>query len=115
MVVLGINGARKPYVSIGLSRLGATILVGSSHERLELGVSFIEIFLGFLRTYTVFKAIYRIELVDSTAIQLVNTFKSFLPKCLLVVGQKKPSKFLSLEKIFAVVLSFGHCKYFCPV
>lgn len=50
------------------------------------------------------------KLADSVRIQLVDTSKSFLTDCLLVVSEKQAPELLPLEEVLPVVLGLGHSK-----
>ena len=54
------------------------VLIGFVHEWFHCGVSLIEIFLCFFHADRFFKGIHLIELTDSAAVQLIDTFERLL-------------------------------------
>ena len=114
-MVLRINGSRQADVATSLCSSRTAIFVGSSHEWLELRISFVKVLLSFLGANAVFEAINRIEFVHCAAIQLVYTLECLLPEGFLVVGQEQTTEFLSLEEVLAVVLGFWHGEDLCSV
>jgi hypothetical protein len=115
MMVLRIKSSWQPDIPSSLSRLGTTVFVRFIHKPFHLGICFIEILLSFFLANAIFKAINWVELIDSAAVELVNALESFLTQSFLVVSEEETPKFLSLEKVFAVILGLRHSKDVSPV
>ena len=70
--------------------------------------TFVETVLQLLLAKGVSKGSQVSELAHRVSIKLIDTGKCLLTDSLLVVSQQQASELLPLEKVFAMVLSFGH-------